>query len=111
MSQIILIIRAYVCTYACMYGCVCIYANTTHIHTYTHTSYADMNWFLKVVLCIINRKCPFWDDVKSENKATPPPASAGEEDDETPEMEVESEESEVELDMEGMFKLQFMLLS
>lgn len=46
-------------------------------------------------------KCPFGGDVKSESK--PAPAAAEEPDEEEiPEMDAESEESEVELDMEGM---------
>ncbi|XP_065362894.1 uncharacterized protein LOC135956364 isoform X1 [Calliphora vicina] len=46
-------------------------------------------------------KCPFGGDVKSESKCTPPSAEAEVDEEEIPEMDAESEESEVELDMEA----------
>lgn len=43
--------------------------------------------------------------MKSESKCAPPSAEAEVDEEEIPEMDAESEESEVELDMEGMLKL------
>lgn len=66
----------------------------TDISTYVCTSSL-------LVLFFLNRKCPFGGDAKADSKSCPHPPTQPDVE-EPPVVEEESEESEVELDMEGM---------